>query len=442
MAPLVFLPRSAPAWIVAPDFMLWITAAHSTRTRCADRDTDRHSTPALRRGAPPGPVGAVRFARSGLGHRTNRGSLRRRRHRRDTKDDVHDRALDSFPKFVEHLEGFVLVLHQRVALAVGAEADALAELLHLREVLHPLPVDGLQHHAPLHRGHLLGAHLLDLPVIGLRRGRVEVLDKALRAVVHRFVGDLRARGDRQVRRQVLHQALEVPVLEVAALAVLVDALGDDVAHVAEDVLARVGAFQDLSPLLVHDLALLVHHVVVLDYMLAGVEVHALDLLLRARNRSGDPGMLDRLDLEAVHQAADAFRGRAEDLHQIVLERDEESARSRVPLPAGAAAELVVDAAALVPFGADDVQPTYAGDPRPEHDVAAAARHVGGDRDRAGLPGFGDDGRLPLVLLGVQHVVLEPAPLEHLGKPFGLLDRDSANKHRTTELVHFDDLVDH
>src|SRR5438105_15056957 len=122
MAPLVFLPRSAPARIVAPDFMLWIAAAHSTRTRCAGRDTDRHSTPALRRGAPPGPVGAISFARSGLGHRTNRESLRRRRHRRDTKDDVHDRAMDSFPKLVAHLEVSVLVLHQRISLAVDAVA--------------------------------------------------------------------------------------------------------------------------------------------------------------------------------------------------------------------------------------------------------------------------------------------------------------------------------
>src|SRR5438105_14934881 len=111
MAPLVFLPRSAPARIVAPDFMLWIAAAHSTRTRCAGRDTDRHSTPALRRGAPPGPVGAGRFARSALGHRTNRGTLLRRRHRRDTKGDVRDRELESSTKLVERRDRFGLVLH-------------------------------------------------------------------------------------------------------------------------------------------------------------------------------------------------------------------------------------------------------------------------------------------------------------------------------------------
>src|SRR5207245_10074921 len=113
MAPLVFLPRSAPARIVAPDFMLWIAGAHSTRTRCAGRDTDRHSTPALRRGAPPGPVGAVRFARSVLGHGPNRGSLRRRRHQRVPRGDVDDRAVVSFLMLIERLEGLVLLRCQR-----------------------------------------------------------------------------------------------------------------------------------------------------------------------------------------------------------------------------------------------------------------------------------------------------------------------------------------
>ena len=40
----------------------------------------------------------------------------------------------------------------------------------------------------------------------------------------------------------------------------------------------------------------------------------------------------------------------------------------------------------------------------EHDVRAAACHVGGDGHGAELAGLGDDLRLALVLLGVQHVV--------------------------------------
>ena len=40
----------------------------------------------------------------------------------------------------------------------------------------------------------------------------------------------------------------------------------------------------------------------------------------------------------------------------------------------------------------------------EHDVRAAARHVGGDGDGAGSTGLGHDMRFPLMLLGIQHLV--------------------------------------
>ena len=46
---------------------------------------------------------------------------------------------------------------------------------------------------------------------------------------------------------------------------------------------------------------------------------------------------------------------AEDAHQVVFERQEEARRARIALAAGAAAQLVVDAARFVPLGADDVQ---------------------------------------------------------------------------------------
>src|SRR5712675_1185271 len=134
---------------------------------------------------------------------------------------------------------------------------------------------------------------------------------------------------------------------MAALTVLLDALGDDVLRVAQDVGPRVSALEHLAPFFVDDLALLVHHVVVLDHVLAGIEMHALDLLLGAGDRSRHPWVLDGLDLEAVHEPADAVGGGAEDLHEVVFERDEELARARVALAAGATAELVVDAPALM-----------------------------------------------------------------------------------------------
>src|SRR5258708_35289484 len=105
---------------------------------------------------------------------------------------------------------------------------------------------------------------------------------------------------------------------MTALAVSLDSLVDDLLHVLEDVPACVGSFEDLASLFVDDLALLVHHVVVLDYMLPGVEMHAFDLLLGAGDRSRHPWMLDLLPFEAVQPLPDPVRGRPEDLHHVVL----------------------------------------------------------------------------------------------------------------------------
>ena len=123
--------------------------------------------------------------------------------------------------------------------------------------------------------------------------------------------------------------------------------------------------------------------------------------------------------------------RREPLHQVVVEREVEARRARVALAGGAAAELVVDPAALVALGADDVQAArrdhllvvHVGDRlrlgqrrvvgllvhlgrvevalvedlrrepgrvAAELDVRAAAGHVGGDRDVAAAAGLRDD----------------------------------------------------
>src|SRR5258705_13323751 len=98
-------------------------------------------------------------------------------------------------------------------------------------------------------------------------------------------------------------------------------------------------------------------------------------------------MLNRFDLERVHQPSDAVDRRTKDLHQVVFKRDEELARSRVALAARAPTQLIVDAPALVALGANDVQPTDACHALPEDDVGAASGHVGRAGDRAGLTGL-------------------------------------------------------
>ena len=153
-------------------------------------------------------------------------------------------------------------------------------------------------------------------------------------------------------------------------------------------------------------------------------------------------MLDRLalgHLQHHHDAVDALAG--EDAQQRILERQVEARAARIALAAGAAAQLVVDAPRLVALGADDVQAAGLRPPRraapairraassiarcfssrgqlrvasthldlrldvaAEHDVGAAAGHVGGDGDHLRPARLRDDLRLARVLLRVQHLV--------------------------------------
>ena len=72
----------------------------------------------------------------------------------------------------------------------------------------------------------------------------------------------------------------------------------------------------------------------------------------------------------------------------------------------------------------------------EQDVGAAARHVGGDRDRALAAGLRDDLGFLRVVLRVQHDVLDAAQLEQLRQPLRLLDRHRADEHRPARSVCF------
>ena len=144
-----------------------------------------------------------------------------------------------------------------------------------------------------------------------------------------------------------------------------------------DLLARLREVRSLEHLVaqrVDHAALLVHHVVVLERVLAAEVVLLLDLALGALDLLGEHRRLDRLlvaldvdDAELVEDAVDAVAGEQAD--QVVLGREEEARLAGVALAPGAPAQLVVDAPRLVALGAEDEEAA-----RVEHALA-----VGGDR---------------------------------------------------------------
>ena len=76
----------------------------------------------------------------------------------------------------------------------------------------------------------------------------------------------------------------------------------------------------------------------------------------------------------------------------------------------------------------------------EDDVGTAAGHVRGDGHRVLAPGLGDDLGLALVMLGVEHFVLDAPLVEQAGDQFALLDRHGADQDRPPVALDLLDLL--
>ena len=76
---------------------------------------------------------------------------------------------------VEQGEGFGLVFVQRIALAIGAQADALAQMVQRVEVLFPDRVQGLDQQALFDEAHQFGAHVGGLRGHHLVHGLLDAL---------------------------------------------------------------------------------------------------------------------------------------------------------------------------------------------------------------------------------------------------------------------------
>src|SRR5439155_5539281 len=212
---------------------------------------------------------------------------------------------------------------------------------------------------------------------------------------------------------------------------VLDPTGDHVTNRLRDVIG----LQQLVALLVDHAPLIVGYVVVLEQLLADVEVSRLDAVLGLGDRAVDDRVLDGLalgHLQPLHDPGQAFA--AEDAQEWVFQGEIEPRRTRVTLAAGTSTQLIVDSSRFVAFGADDVQPPGRDDrvvanlpfaaelpdlqillglrerfvfPDLEHqrldcaaedEVGAAARHVGGDGDHLRPPGSRDDLGFARVLL--------------------------------------------
>ena len=124
-----------------------------------------------------------------------------------------------------------------------------------------------------------------------------------------------------------------------------------------DVLGQIFFPENSLALFVDLVALGVEHVVVLEQVLAHVEVGSFDASLGLLDQAADQVHRHRhriVDAHALHQVRHLRAAKA--AHQVILEGEVEARGPWVALACGAAPQLIVDAPRLVPLGAHDVQP--------------------------------------------------------------------------------------
>ncbi len=140
---------------------------------------------------------------------------------------------------------------------------------------------------------------------------------------------------------------------------LVEEIGEDGGNVVvSDEQLLVYTLHQLSSQTINGFALLVHDVVVLEDVFAGLEVLGFDSLLRGLDAARDHAGFDGnafFHAKALEEGGDPLA--SEDAHEVVFEREEEARGAGIALASGAPTELVVDAAGLVTLGAEDVETT-------------------------------------------------------------------------------------
>src|SRR4051794_21809077 len=277
----------------------------------------------------------------------------------DVVDHPGEVGPDGVHEVLEEGERLVLVGDERLDLGEPAQVDALAQVVHVVEVLAPALVDDLQQQVAFERPHELLAQFL-LALLVERQGVLHQHPRELRAIDAVAVDVLGGEVDVVDLVQLGPQLVEVPVVDEVARRVLLHQAADDLLDLLARDAAHVTALEHLVAVLVDDLALLVHDVVVLEDALADEVVLLLDLALRVLDLLREHLRLDRLlfavvglGAEAVEDLVDPVAG--EQPHEVVLGGQEEARLAGIALAAGTAAQLIVDPARLVALGADDVE---------------------------------------------------------------------------------------
>ena len=226
----------------------------------------------------------------------------------------------------EHVEGFFLVLDQRIVLAVAAQPDALFQVIHAQQVIFPLLIDHAEHDHALVMAHGFGTDEFLFGVVAfLELGENGVAQ--LGAVQSFGLHSLGDEIDSEAGEDRVFQAFDVPVVGVGfggtMLFQLLGQYGGNV--ILKDEVLLIEAFEQAAPQAVHGFALLIHDIVIFEQVFAGLEMLPFDGFLRGLDAAGDELGLDGHSLfhaQTLQKGRHPFLGK--DAHQVIFKSEIEA----------------------------------------------------------------------------------------------------------------------
>ena len=274
--------------------------------------------------------------------------------------------------------------------------------------------------------------------------------------------------------QGMPEGFQIPVLHIAVHGGATHVSGDGFVNHGLDVGGDVGGFENFAPFPIDHLALLIHDLVVFEHVFPHFEVLVFHLGLGTLDGISHHFCFDRhivRDVEPIHHILHGLTN--ESHHEVITHGQVEAGQPGVTLTAGTATQLIVNAAGLMPFGAEHVQATGFTDlfgflfglflhlfqlfiPRclvlfrsfdgveaaftqvdvgnnvwvaAQHNVSTTTSHVGSHGHLAGQTGASDDLGFLLVEFSVENIMLDVPALQQLREVFRTLHRGGAHQNR-------------
>ncbi len=181
-------------------------------------------------------------------------------------------------------------------------------------------------------------------------------------------------------------------------------LGNFVFVKTRDFWANIVTIKNLATHRVDDFTVAVNHVVILNHVLAAIEVEALDTFLCLLEHLTNCAVTNWhvfVDAEALENERHAVT--LEDAHEIVFARYEELSRTWITLTTTTTTELIIDAARIMTGSTNHNQATEFGNAWSELNIGTTTSHVGSQCDGTFFTSLGNNCSLTLIILGVQNL---------------------------------------